>query len=351
MLEWPWHGVPQPCREKVKILFWIFVSTGCLLALCFYLQTNNPTVHYCNAEWVFLTEKVCVCMRKRKYSSEYALWQCFCPIYLLTITAPNNLQFLSDFHGGANEIPGGKFPLKWNGSLWAQRGWCQSATEQWTHTDTQGFSLRSLPARWLLCCFTASARQINVFVHVFHPLACGLKEQFAVVMLFADWGGHSPAWVWARKHRVPEEGKCLGWQQLGKGERKKERQKGWLGSQRSPSVCLLQYSHNAHTSFGIWCPVFASPAANLSSTLCPHWPDLRVGVCVPACHIPCCSPTWDCYSCLAAPGRLAQLLCSAGVSSKGNGNLAAAFSQSRRGPSWLQVMAKVLGLDLISLCK
>lgn len=52
-----------------------------------------------------------------------------------------------------------------------------------------------------------------------------------------------------------------------------------------------------------------------------------------------------------APGRLAQPLCSAGVSSKGNGNLAAAFSQSRRRPSWLQVMAKVLGLSVISLCK
>lgn len=131
--------------------------------------------------------------------------------------------------------------------------------------------------------------------------------------------------------------------------RKKERRGGW--GLKGHRQWLLQYSHRAHTSFGIWCPVFASPAANLSPTPCPQWPDLGVGVCVPACHIPCCSPAWGCYSCLAAPGRLAQLLCSAGVSSKGNGNLAAAFSQSRRGPSWLQVMAKVLGLGLISLCK
>lgn len=55
------------------------------------------------------------------------------------------------------------------------------------------------------------------------------------------------------------------------------------------------------------------------------------------------------YSCLAAPGRLAQLLCSAGVSSKGNGNLAAAFSQTRRKPSWWQILAKILGLGVISL--
>lgn len=151
------------------------------------------------------------------------------------------------------------FPLKWNGSLWAQRGWCQSATKQWTHTQPLkvSLSLGSLPARWLLCCFTASARQINVFVHVFHPLISPPKEQFGVVMLFADWGGRSPAWVWARKHRMPEEGICSRWQQMGRGERRK----GWLGSQRSASLWLLHCSHSGHTSFGIWYPVFASPAA------------------------------------------------------------------------------------------
>lgn len=104
-----------------------------------------------------------------------------------------------------------------------------------------------------------------------------------------------------------------------------------------------------HCSHQFWylIPRVCQPSYwDLSSTASPPWPDLS------GClyHIPCCSPTWGCYSCLAAPGRLAQPLCSADVSSKGNGNLAAAFTQSRR-PSWLQFMAKVLGLGVISLCK
>lgn len=70
----------------------------------------------------------------------------------------------------------------------------QQQSNEPTHRHLR-FLLQKPPSLVASLLLSASARQINVFVHVFHPLAGGQKEQFAVMMLFADWGGHSPAWV------------------------------------------------------------------------------------------------------------------------------------------------------------
>lgn len=147
-----------------------------------------------------------------------ALLSCFPPHH----HPSTNFQFLYVFCGSANEIPGGVFHLKWNRCLWAQRAWCQLATEQWTHTQPLKVSVLEasyLLTPWLFGCFTPSARKTCAFLRVFHTLFCPLKGWFAArCCLLTGKAFHSPVWMCSRKHGKQGEGMCFSCQHMSKEE-------------------------------------------------------------------------------------------------------------------------------------